>query len=209
MGAWLAPRRNKRGCIALAAVVLASAALGAREFTERYPNQGVLSPDRLGDSAAILLGTDIRLGRYQPEPVLVVPRESVRRAAYPVIDIHWHLESQIPAITPERLIQAMDAAGVAKIADLGGLPQMFKQAASTFAARYPDRFILFVKPDWAAAVADPTVSKQESPRRSVDGGGRTLGAQGVKISKSLGMDQFDHDGRLLAVDDPRLDPIWT
>ena len=36
-----------------------------------------------------------------------------------------------------------------------------------------------------------------------------LGAQGVKVSKSLGMDQFDQDGRLLAVDDPRLDPIWT
>jgi len=211
LGTWLALRRNKRGFIALAVVVLvATAALGAREFSQRYPNQGILSLERIGDGAAILLGTDIRLGRYQPEPVLVVPRESVTRAPYPVIDIHWHLESQIPAITPERLVQAMDAAGVAKIADLGGLPQLFKLAASTFAARYPDRFILFVKPDMAAAVSDPNglESGVAAQVRWIEEAA-ALGAQGMKISKSLGMGQFDREGRLLAVDDPRLDPLWA
>jgi predicted TIM-barrel fold metal-dependent hydrolase len=36
-----------------------------------------------------------------------------------------------------------------------------------------------------------------------------LGAQGVKISKSLGMGQVDRDGHLIAIDDPRLEPIWA
>ena len=37
----------------------------------------------------------------------------------------------------------------------------------------------------------------------------TAGAAGLKIYKSLGMDAKDTDGRRIAVDDPRLDPVWA
>ena len=35
------------------------------------------------------------------------------------------------------------------------------------------------------------------------------GAQGLKIYKSLGFDVRDKEGKRVAVDDPRLDPIWA
>lgn len=188
--------------------LLALAALGVRELVQRYPNQGFLSAERLKDAMLILLGTDVRLERYQPEPVLRVEREQLERASYPAIDVHWHLESQGEELSVERLVAAMDKAGIQRIVHLGGLPVEFKKAAA-YAARYPDRFVLFVKPDFAAAVSDERgleagiadqVKWMEEAVR--------LGAQGVKISKSLGMGQRTRDGQLLAVDDPRLDPIW-
>lgn len=211
IGVFLVLKRRRRALLGLIAVtLLAGLALGAREFRQKYPYQGLFDAERIGDAAAILLGKDIRLGRYQPEPVLAVEREEVSRASHPVIDVHWHLESQTADITPERLVAAMDAAGVARIVDLGGLPKEFKQAAATFVARYPDRFVLFVKPDFAAAAHDARgyeagIAEQV---RWIDEAAR-LGAQGIKISKSLGMGQVDDEGRLLAIDDPRLDPLWN
>ena len=164
------------------------------------------------DGAAILLGTDIRLGRYQPEPVLVVPREQVPRAAYP-----GHRHPLAPRITDRRpsrrsvWSRPWTPPASRKSSTWADCHRLFKQAASTFAARYPDRFILFVKPDMAAAVSRPDgLEAGVRPRKSV--GSRkppALGAQGVKISKSFGMGHFDRAGRLLAPDDPRLDPIWA
>jgi len=211
VGVWLAARRKKRALLALAAVVLVGClAILVLELNQRYPNQGLLSLERYRDSVAILLGTDIRLARFRPEPVLKVDRERVPRAAYRAIDVHFHLESLPPTIDPDRLVQAMDAAGIAKIVDLGGLPADFKRAATTFTARYPDRIVQFVKPDIAAVVADNRgfeagVAEQV---RWIDEAAR-LGAQGVKVSKSLGTGQIDQDGRLVPVDDPRLDPLWA
>jgi predicted TIM-barrel fold metal-dependent hydrolase len=202
--------RRRKGLLFgfLAIGFLAVAALGVRELVQRYPNQGFLSAERLNDAMLILLGTDVRLERYQPEPVLRVEREQVTRASYPAIDVHWHLESQSAELSVERLVAAMDGAGIQRIVHLGGLPVEFKKAAA-YTAQHPDRFVLFVKPDFAAAVSDARgleagiadqVKWMEEAAR--------LGAQGVKISKSLGMGQRTRDGRLLAVDDPRLDPIW-
>jgi hypothetical protein len=34
------------------------------------------------------------------------------------------------------------------------------------------------------------------------------GARGLKLTKELGLAYRDWTGRLIAVDDPRLDPIW-
>jgi predicted TIM-barrel fold metal-dependent hydrolase len=188
--------------------LLAGIGLGARELLQRYPNQGFLSMERLGDALSILLGTDIRLGRFQPEPVLQVEREKVTRAAYLATDVHWHLESQPADLPVDRLVAAMDAAGIKRIVNLGGLPAEFKRAA-TYTAGHPERFVLFVKPDFAAALADERGLEAgvAGQIRWLEEAAR-LGAQGVKISKSLGMGQRTRDGRLLALDDPRLDPIW-
>lgn len=203
-------RRGRKGIAALllAAVFLVAVGLGIREFGQRYPHQGLLSGERFGDAIAILLGTDIRLGRYDPEPVLVVQRERVDRLAFPATDFHWHLDSLPRGTTPERLVQAMDAAGIQRIVNLDGLPDAFERG-TRYADRYPGRFVLFVKPDLAAAVRHPgglEAGIAEQVRWMEDAARR--GAQGVKISKSLGMGQRTRDGRLVAVDDPRLDPLW-
>jgi len=206
-GIWLLIRRKTRlllGLIGLGA--LAAMTLGVHEFRQRYPHQAVFNLQRLGDGAAILLGTDMRLSRYQPEPVLVVEREKRERAAFPAIDVHFHLESLDPSITPERLVQAMDAAGIAQVVNLGGTPGEFERFTSTFAARYPDRFIMFVKPNFGAALQRKNGAAEQV--KWVEQAA-AMGARGLKVSKSLGMGQRDSDGRIAPVDDPRLDPIWA
>ena len=204
----LLQRRRGLLLVFIAIGLLAVAGLGVRELVQRYPNQGFLSAERLSDALLILLGTDVRLERYQPEPILRVEREQVERARYPATDVHWHLESQRAELTAERLVAAMDARGIQRIVNLGGLPKEFKKAVA-YTAQYPDRFVLFVKPDFAAAVSDERgleagVAEQVKWMEEA----ARLGAQGVKISKSLGMGQRTRDGHLLAVDDPRLDPLW-
>ena len=39
--------------------------------------------------------------------------------------------------------------------------------------------------------------------------GFKIGAQGLKVSKTLGLRARDKTGKLVRVDDPRLDPIWA
>jgi predicted TIM-barrel fold metal-dependent hydrolase len=148
----------------------------------------------------------MRLSRYQPESLLVVEHEKLERAAYPAIDMHFHLESLDPSMTPERLVQAMDAAGISQVVNLGGTPGDFERFTTTFAARYPDRFIMFVKPNFGAALRrkDGVAEQVKWVERAA-----AMGARGIKVSKSLGMGIKDSDGRIAPVDDPRLDPIWA
>jgi predicted TIM-barrel fold metal-dependent hydrolase len=174
------------------------------EFRRRFPDQDIFNTARLHDSVAILLGKDVALSRFQPRPMLVVQRQTVTRAAYPAIDVHFHLESLDPSITPERLVQAMDAAGIDKVVNLGGLPGVFEELASKFRARYPERFIMFVKPDLAGLRADDNFQKQLQWVEKAIG----MGARGIKFSKSFGMGQRDASGKIIPVDDPRLDPLW-
>jgi predicted TIM-barrel fold metal-dependent hydrolase len=107
-------------------------------------------------------------------------------------------------MTPERLVEAMDAVGVAKIVNLGGTPGMFEHFAETFYAKYPDRFIMFVKPDPDALQRPDGVAEQLAWIKKA----ARMGARGVKESKSFGLGQRDADGKLVPVDDPRLAPLW-
>jgi predicted TIM-barrel fold metal-dependent hydrolase len=174
------------------------------KFNRRFPDQDIFSLARLRDSIGILLGTDVALSRYEPRPTLVLQRKAVTRASYPAIDVHFHLESLDPSITPERLVQAMDAAGIDKVVNLGGLPGVFERLASTFRDRYPNRFIMFVKPDLGALRTDGDFAAQvQWVERAI-----RMGARGLKFSKSFGMGQRDPSGKIIPVDDPRLDPIW-
>lgn len=207
LGYWL-NKRKQTTLVALLvfAMVFTATVLTTYQFRRSYPYADVLNADRIGDSIAILLGTDIRLRRFQPNPKLVVERKTVTRASFPVIDVHFHFDSLPPSITPERLVQAMDATGIAKIINLDGNPGDFEKYAATFVAQYPDRFLQFAKPNFSAAVrqAGGVETQVQWIREAAK-----MGARGLKVNKSLGLQVRDSDGKLLAVDDARLDPIWS
>jgi predicted TIM-barrel fold metal-dependent hydrolase len=69
--------------------------------------------------------------------------------------------------------------------------------------RLGDRFAFFVNLDWRG-VDHPQWGLREAQRLEQ---AVKLGARGVKIFKNLGVGVRTRDGKLLAVDDPRLDPI--
>ena len=82
---------------------------GAYQFREAYPRANVFDAQRFADAGAIVLGSDIRLTSFDPEPQLRVARTPVVGAAFPVIDFHFHLASLPPTIDADRLVAAMDA----------------------------------------------------------------------------------------------------
>jgi predicted TIM-barrel fold metal-dependent hydrolase len=69
---------------------------------------------------------------------------------------------------------------------------------------YPGRFIVFTQLDWSK-IDDPNFS-QLMVRQIDDSVAR--GARGLKILKELGLGVRDSSGKLIAIDDPRLDSAW-
>jgi predicted TIM-barrel fold metal-dependent hydrolase len=69
---------------------------------------------------------------------------------------------------------------------------------------YPGRFIVFEQIDFSK-IDDPNFS-QEMVAQLDDSVRR--GARGLKQLKDLGLTDRDKSGKLIAIDDPRLDPLW-
>jgi predicted TIM-barrel fold metal-dependent hydrolase len=69
---------------------------------------------------------------------------------------------------------------------------------------YPGRFMVFTQIDYSK-IDDPNFS-QEAVANLDDAVKR--GARGLKCLKDLGLGVRDKSGKLVPVDDPRLDPIW-
>jgi predicted TIM-barrel fold metal-dependent hydrolase len=203
---WLHRHRQWRHLVVLLiALTVLGLVCGAHIFRLSYPRANVFSLERWRDMSAIVLGKDTGLARFEPQPTLSVAHEPKLRAAFPVIDIHFHLGSLPSSITPERLVAAMDAAGIAKVVNLDGSSDAFERFERDFHARYPERFVMFVKPNFSAALRPGGIAEQV---QWIDRAAR-LGARGMKVNKSLGLGVRDRDGRLVASDDPRFDPIWS
>ncbi len=70
----------------------------------------------------------------------------------------------------------------------------------------PDRVLVFAGLDYAGWERDPAFGDAEA-RHLRDSAAR--GARGLKVWKTLGLRARDPDGRLVAIDDHRLDPLWS
>jgi predicted TIM-barrel fold metal-dependent hydrolase len=158
---------------------------------------------------------------YDPPSTLVVAAHPVKRAKYPFVDVHSH-QFNLDETKLRDVVAAMDAMNLAVLVNLSGRgfrrietpggktrfalndPGYLRELIALGERIAPGRIVHFTNvdfsrvggPDWpAAAVAELEADV-------------AAGARGLKIYKSLGMDTTDVDGRRLAVDDPRLDPIW-
>ena len=145
------------------------------------------------------------------DPIAAVQAEAdAWRAAHKLIDLHTHVEP-----TAEHLAQAVrvfDAAGVGVAVNLsGGLvthatgqPSEFEQTKAAADRQYPGRFLEYMNLDYAdwdkSDFAQRAVTQVEE--------GARLGAAGFKEFKRLGLYLRDGKGRLIKVDDPKLDPMW-
>ncbi len=205
LAVWLTLRRQFRALtawIAIAGTGLLACLVYEIQF--RYPHADLFNGQRFADGLAVVLGTDAVLSRYEPVPTLKLERQRIERAAFPAIDVHFHLESLPPDIDAERLVKAMDATGVAQIVHLGGAEDVFEHFAKTFYAKYPDRIILFAKPYPAVLARENGVARDlEWIKKAA-----RMGARGLKENKSFGMSQVDREGKIVPVDDPRLAPLW-
>ncbi|WP_273276000.1 amidohydrolase family protein [Maribacter polysiphoniae] len=142
---------------------------------------------------------------YNPKSTLVVPVNEVKKAKFPFIDVHSHQRDMSPEAL-SALVKDMDALNEGVMVNLsGGSGERLHTMIKNIAANYPNRFAVFANVDFEG-VGTAGWSEKAAKQLETD---IKNGAKGLKIFKSLGLRYTDSDGKRLAIDDPRLDPIWA
>lgn len=147
--------------------------------------------------------------QYDPPSTLVVPEHKLSRARYPFIDIHNHQGDMTSPGNLAALIADMDKLNMAVMVNLSGRGfrrsgDHLEKSMDNINKTYPKRFVLFTNIDFAA-IDDPEWQARTLRQLEAD---VKRGAMGLKIYKSLGMSAVDSNGKRIAIDDPRLAPIW-
>ncbi|MDO6517877.1 amidohydrolase family protein [Zobellia uliginosa] len=142
---------------------------------------------------------------YNPKSTLVVPGHEISKAKYPFVDIHSH-QRNMGASRLKSLVADMDALNEAVMVNLsGGSGSGLAESVDNIAKNYPNRFVVFANVDFDGAGkpgwTEKAVAQLEADIKN--------GAKGLKVFKSLGLRNVDNEGKRLAVDDERLDPIWA
>ena len=139
-----------------------------------------------------------------PKTLLVTKRTPVEKARYPAIDSHFHGGDLKTADDYQNLIAVMDEVGVAMISNMDGGSRDRLDQTLALNARFADRVITFARVDWEG-INEPGWSERATAELE-----RCFraGAQGLKISKRLGLTLQNADGSYIQCDDPRLDSIW-
>jgi predicted TIM-barrel fold metal-dependent hydrolase len=140
--------------------------------------------------------------------MLHAPVRQVDRARFPVIDVHQHVNdarTHNEHMRPAQLLDIMDRCNIQKIVILTGMwGERLQKVVDEMVKPYPDRFMVFTQIDWSK-IDEPDFALQMV--RQIDDSVER-GARGLKVLKDFGLEVRYKSGQLVAVDDPRLDPIW-
>jgi len=143
---------------------------------------------------------------WEPKSQMATKETKIEKPRFPVIDFHNHL-GRTDAAGLRKYLAEMDAAGVKYCVSLDGQSRNdgYKKHISDLQAVSKDRFMVFFAPDFSR-IDEPDFGKKEAARLEE---AYKMGARGLKIFKSLGLTSKDKSGKLIPVDDPRIDPIWA
>ena len=141
---------------------------------------------------------------YSPKSTLVVPQNLVKRAKYPFIDVHNH-QFDMPIKDLSKLVIEMDSLNMAFMINLSGFRGLYlRKSLENIRENAPTRFGLFLNVDFETIDDTDFAKKQVALIDSAV----AAGVMGLKVYKSLGLTDRDTNGNRIAVDDPRLAPIW-
>jgi len=163
-----------------------------------------------GMAGAVLGGdiSELKLRDWRPRSMLKTKQSRIEKPAYPVFDVHNHLGGGRSHLTPERVkhyLAEMDAAGVRTVVNLdGGNGERLKQTLAALDEAHPGRFLTFALLNFSG-IDDEDWGRREAKR--LDESFRA-GAKGLKFHKSLGLGYRYKNGKLMPVDDPKLDLVW-
>jgi predicted TIM-barrel fold metal-dependent hydrolase len=154
----------------------------------------------------------MNLADYRPKPSLVTRVTDILSPKFPVFDAHNHLGPDFGGGWDRRpaseLIDVLDRANVRHFVDLNGAwgENILEHHLDHFKAADPDRFFHYAGVDWSAW-------RDQGNRFGNYAADRLRaqvkrGAEGLKIWKGLGLNVTDEKGRLVTVDDSRLEPLW-
>jgi len=151
---------------------------------------------------------ELKLRDWQPRSMLKTKQTAVEKPAYPVFDVHNHLGGGKDYLTPERVqryLAEMDAAGVRTVVNLDGRSgTRLKETLAALDEAHPGRFLTFALLDFRG-IDDEDWGRREAQRLEE---GFQAGAKGLKFHKSLGLSYRYKNGKLMPIDDPKLDLVW-
>jgi predicted TIM-barrel fold metal-dependent hydrolase len=158
------------------------------------------------------IGADLRLVDHRPRSRLRLrPGDGPRRPSFPAIDAHNHLgptpfSEGWDRRSPDELRAALDASNIAAIVDLdGGWGEALERELDHWAP-LGDRVAVFAGLDDGMWAERSDFGDVEAARLTA---AAAAGVRGLKVWKTLGLHARDRAGRLVAVDDARLDPLWA
>ena len=141
---------------------------------------------------------------YNPKSTLVVSSNEIKRSKYPFIDIHNH-QFDMPVRDLSDLVSEMDSLNMAFMVNLSGFRgQYLKMCLDNIKKNAPERLGVFVNLNWENIDSDTFLENNIKILRDA----KKDGAIGLKVYKSLGLTDKDSNGNRIAVNDPRIDPIW-
>lgn len=141
---------------------------------------------------------------YNPKSTLVVSSNEIKRSKYPFIDIHNH-QFDMPVKDLSNLVSEMDSLNMAFMVNLSGFRgQYLKMCLDNIKKNAPERLGVFVNLNWENIDSDTFLENNIKILRDA----KKDGAIGLKVYKSLGLTDKDSNGNRIAVNDPRIDPIW-
>jgi predicted TIM-barrel fold metal-dependent hydrolase len=155
--------------------------------------------------AGLITAQEVSFEEYNPPSTLKVPEHLVKMAKFPFIDIHSH-QWRMGQQDLNKLAAEMDQLNMGLMVNLsGGSGKTIVDANENIKANQPNRFVVFANVDFN------NVGEKDWEKRAAEQLERDFkaGAKGLKIFKSLGFSVKDINGKRVAVDDPRLDPIWA
>lgn len=151
---------------------------------------------------------------YEPKSTLVVPQHSLKRAKFPFIDVHNHQFDLDQKDKAAQLVKEMDVMNMGIMVNLSGRgfgsseeksnAILYGQIENT-KKNFPNRFVVFTNVDFST-IGDAGWTEKAVAKLVDDV--KNHGASGLKIYKSLGLN-VKEGGKLIPVDDPRIDPIWA
>jgi len=165
----------------------------------------------LGCTALIVISSSSLIAASAKDEVSNVRKiADTWRAEHRIIDLHQHID--YTEVHLARDIRIMDAAGLGIGVNLsGGVVTHKGDALSEFERNkaladrlFPGRFVHYMNLDYTAW-DEPDFSERAA--KQIEEGHR-LGAAGFKEYKRLGLYLKDKAGKLLKIDDPKLDPVW-
>lgn len=150
---------------------------------------------------AVYVGKEM-VKAYHPTPALVTKQTEVKTPKFPVVDIHCHWSIYQD---PVELNKAMDLLGMTRAVNLsGGYDDYLDRMIEKFHKPYPDRVFILCNIDWKK-IDDPTFAEDVAAYLK---SAKQKGASGLKIFKDLGLTVKDKSGKLVPIDDPRLEALW-
>lgn len=151
------------------------------------------------------MSTAMDFEKYDPPSTLVVPGEEVVKAKYPFIDVHSH-QWNMGSKDLDKLAGEMDELNMGVMVNLsGGSGRQITAAMENINEKQASRFIVFANVNFEG-VGNDNWGAEAAAQLEED---VKNGANGLKVFKNLGLRNRDTDGKRIAIDDPRLDPVWA